>query len=45
MSQTLLVGGFKWEKSILKFNGSFITNYNEDSDKEFILEVDVEFLK
>ena len=45
MSQKLAIGGFKWKKNILKFNRNFIKNYNEDSNKEFILEVDVEFLK
>ena len=30
---------------MLKFNEEFIKNYNEDSDKEYILEVDVEYFK
>ena len=28
---------------MLKFNGEFLKNYDEDSDKEYILEVDVEY--
>ena len=45
MSQKLLVNGFKWKISMLKFNGNFIKNYDEDSDKGYIFEVDVEYLK
>ena len=43
MSQKLPVSGFKWEKDILKFTEEFIKNYDEDSDKGYILEVDVEY--
>ena len=35
------VDGFKWKGNMLKFNEDFIKNYDEDSDKEYILEVDV----
>ena len=28
---------------MLKFNEDFIKNYDEDSDKRYILEVDVEY--
>ena len=35
----IAVDGFKWKKSMLQFNEDFIKNYNEDSDKGFILEV------
>ena len=45
MSQKLPVGGFKWEKNMLKFNEEFIKNYDEDSDIGYILEVDVEYSK
>ena len=41
MSQKLPVSGFKWEKDISKFTKEFIKKYDEDSDKGFILEVDV----
>ena len=37
MFQKLLVDGFKWKKNILKLNEDFIKNYDEDSDKGYIL--------
>ena len=42
MSQKLPVSGFKWKK-MSKFTKEFIKNYNEDSDKGYILEVDVNY--
>ena len=45
MSQKLPVYGFKWTKNMLKFDGYFIKNYDEDSDKGYILEADVEYPK
>ena len=45
MSQKLSVDAFKWEKDMLRFNEEFIKNYDEDSDKGYIFEVDVEYLK
>ena len=47
MSQKLPVDGFKWiEKDDLsKFDEKFIKNYDENSDKGYILEVDVEYSK
>ena len=45
MSQKLPVNGFKWKKYMLKFNEKFTKNYDEDSDKGYILEVDVEYPK
>ena len=42
MCQKLPVDGFEWEKNILKFNEEFIKNYDEDGDKGYILEVDIE---
>ena len=33
------------EKNISNFNKDFIKNYDEDSDKEYILEVDVKYPK
>ena len=42
MSQKLPVDGFKWKKNILKFNEDSIKNYDEVSDKGYILEVDAE---
>ena len=40
MSQKLPLDGF-----MLKFNQEFIKNYDEDSDKGYIFEVDVEYSK
>ena len=45
MSQKLHVDGFKWKKNLLKCNEEFIKNYDDDSDKGYILEVDVEYPK
>ena len=42
MSQKLPVNGFKWKKSMLKFNEDLYKNYDEDSDKGYIFEVNVE---
>ena len=47
MSQKLPPDGFKWvEKDDLSnFNDSFIKSYDENSNKGYILEVDVEYPK
>ena len=45
MSQKLPVNGFKWVKDLSKFNESFIKNYDGNSDKGYILEIDVEYPK
>ena len=47
MSQKLPVNGFKWvEKSRLsRFNEIFIKNYDENRDKGYFLEVDVDYPK
>ena len=45
MSQKLPVDGFKWVKDLSKFNESFIKNYDENSDKGYIFEVDVKYPK
>ena len=45
MSQTLPVNGFKWVKNTSKIDGKFIKNYDEDSDKGYIFEVDVKYLR
>ena len=45
MSQKLPVNGFKWKKNMSKFNEEFIKNYDEGSDKGYILEVDVKYPK
>ena len=45
MSQKLPVDGFKWIKKLSEFNEDFIKNYDENNDKGYILEVDVEYPK
>ena len=45
ISQKLSVNGFKWIKNVYKFDLDFIKNYDVDSDKGYILEVDVEYPK
>ena len=45
MSQKLPVGGFKWKKNMLKFTKQFTKNYDEDSDKGYIFDVDVKYPK
>ena len=47
VSQKLPLNGFKWvEKSRLsRFDKIFIKNYNENSDKGYFLEVDVDYPK
>ena len=37
MSEKLPVNGFKWIKNIFKFDEEFIQNYDEDSNKGYIL--------
>ena len=43
MSQRLLINGFKGVKRLSKFDEVFIKNYDENSNKGCILEVDVEY--
>ena len=45
MSQKLPIDSFKWVTDLSKFNESFIKNYDENNDKGYILEVDVEYPK
>ena len=47
VSQKLPINGFKWvEKSRLsRFNEIFIKNYDENSDKGYFFEVDVDYTK
>ena len=45
MSQKLPVNGFKWVKNVSKFSEIFIRNYDENSDKGYFLEVDVDYPK
>ena len=43
MSQKLPVNGFKLIKNVTEIDGKFTKNYNEDSDKGYIFEVDVKY--
>ena len=45
MSQKLPVNNFKWVEYTSKINEEFIKNYNENSYKGYILEVDVKYPK
>ena len=48
MSKNLPVNGFKWldtSETSNKINEGFIKNYNENNDKDYILEVDVKYPK
>ena len=45
MSQKLPVNNFEWRKDTSEFNEDFIKNYNEESDKGYFLEVDVQHLE
>ena len=45
MSQELPADNFQWEDNISKFDENFIKHYNENSNKGYILEVDVEYPK
>ena len=45
MSQKLPVEGFKWIENISQFNEIFIKNYNQDSNIEHFLKVDVKIYK
>ena len=45
MSQKLPVNNFKWIKDTYQFNKDFIKNYNEEINKGYFLEVDVQYLE
>ena len=47
MSQNLPVNGFKWvkQKTLSKFNEDFIKNYDENSNKGYFPEVDIDYRK
>ena len=45
ISQKLPVDGFELIKNLSEFNEDFIKNYNEDSNKGYFFEVDVEYPK
>ena len=43
MSQPLPVDGFDWVKNLSKIGEDFIKNYEEDSEKGYIFDVDIEY--
>ena len=43
MSQKLLVNKFEWIENTCQFTDYFIKNYNEESEKGYFLEVDVQY--
>ena len=43
MSQILPINGFKWVEDLSEFNESFIKNYDENHDRGYFLEVNVEY--
>ena len=47
MSQKIPVNGFKWvkQKKLSKFNEDFIKKYDEDCNKGYFLEVDIDYPK
>ena len=45
ISQKLALNGFGWIKEISQFNKGFVRSYNEESDKEYFLEVDIQYAK
>ena len=45
MSEPLPVDGFDWVEDLSKIDKYFIKNYDKNSDKGYILEVDVEYPK
>ena len=45
MSRKLLVNGFEWVEELSQFNEDFTTNYDENSNEGYFLEVDVEYPK
>ena len=45
VSEPLPVDSFEWMKDLSKIDEDFIKNYDENSDKGYILEVHVKYLK
>ena len=45
ISEPLPVDGFEWMKDLSKVDENFIKKYDENSDKGYILELNVEYLK
>ena len=45
MSQKTPVNNFEWIKDTSQFNKDFMKNYNKESDAEYFLAVDVQYLE
>ena len=45
MSQKHPVNNFEWIEDTSQFNEDFIKSYNEESDKDYFLEVDVQYIQ
>ena len=45
MLKKLPINNFEWVKDTSQFNENFIKNHNEESDKGYFLEVDVQYLE
>ena len=45
MSQKLLVNGFEWVEELSQFNENSPTNYDENSNEGYFLDVDLEYPK
>ena len=45
MSQKLSVNNFEWTKGTSQLNEDFIKHYDEESDKGYFLEVDVQYIE
>ena len=43
MSRKLPVNGFKWVKKVSRIDEDFIMNFEEDSNKGYIIEIDIEY--
>ena len=45
MYQKCPINGFEWVEDLYQFDESFIKNYDENSDKGYFFDIDVEYLK
>ena len=45
MSHKLPLNNFEWTKDTSQFNEDVIKNYNEENDKGYFLEVDIQYLE
>ena len=45
ISEKLPVNDFKWVKVISEYNKIFIRSHNEESDEEYFIEADIQYLE